>query len=206
MSSSAIPKLCDDAIELANDLNKNYALSNRQKHQKELMIHQTQSTTLQEANKSKGIHCWPCEKKALYWNSKLCAPSALPTTTINVHPNVETVRGAAPVARAPYRLASSEMKELAEQLHELFDKGFIKPSSSPWGALVLFVKKKDKSFRMCIDYHERNKLTMKNRYPLPRIDDLFDQLQRSSVYSKIDLRSGYHQLRVSRRNIPQDRV
>ncbi|GJU53703.1 putative reverse transcriptase domain-containing protein [Tanacetum coccineum] len=95
---------------------------------------------------------------------------------------------AAPVARAPYRLAPSEMKELAEQLQELSDKGFIRLSSSPWGASVLFVKKKDRSFRMCINYRELNKLTVKNRYPLPRIDDLFDQLQGSSVYSKIDLR------------------
>ncbi|GJV12412.1 putative reverse transcriptase domain-containing protein [Tanacetum coccineum] len=94
---------------------------------------------------------------------------------------------------APYRLAPSEMKELSEQLKELSDKGFIRPSSSPWGAPVLFVKKKDGSFRMCIDYRELNKLTVKNRYPLPRIDDLFDQLQGSSVYSKIDLRScGYY--------------
>ncbi|GJR39003.1 putative reverse transcriptase domain-containing protein [Tanacetum coccineum] len=96
------------------------------------------------------------------------------------------------VARAPYRLAPSEMKELAKQLQELSDKGFIRPSSSPWGAPVLFVKKKDGSFRMCIDYRELNKLTIKNRYPLPRIDDLFDQLQGSSVYSKIDLRSAIH--------------
>nr|GEX36279.1 putative reverse transcriptase domain-containing protein [Tanacetum cinerariifolium] len=109
---------------------------------------------------------------------------------------INLVPGAAPVAWAPYRLAPSEMKELAEQLKELSDKGFIRPSSSPWGAQVLFIKKKDGSFRMCIDYRELNKLTIKNRYPLPRIDDLFDQLQRSSVYSKIDLRSGYHQLRV----------
>nr|GFC00164.1 putative reverse transcriptase domain-containing protein [Tanacetum cinerariifolium] len=109
---------------------------------------------------------------------------------------IDLVPGAAPVARAPYRLASSEMKELAEQLKELSEKGFIRPSSSPWGTLVLFVKKKDGSFWMCIDYRELNKLTVKNRYPLPRIDDLFDQLQGSSVYSKIDLRSGYHQLRV----------
>ncbi|GKF14712.1 putative reverse transcriptase domain-containing protein, partial [Tanacetum coccineum] len=79
---------------------------------------------------------------------------------------------------------------------ELPDKGFIRPSSSPWGATVLFVKKKDRSSRMCIDHRELNKLTVKNRYPLPRIDDLFDQLQGSRVYSKIDLRSGYHQLRV----------
>nr|GEU48832.1 RNA-directed DNA polymerase, eukaryota [Tanacetum cinerariifolium] len=104
---------------------------------------------------------------------------------------IDLVPGAAPVARAPYQLTPSEMKELAEQLKDLSDKGFIRPSSSPWGAPVLFIKKKDGSFRMCIDYRELNKLTVKNRYPLPRIDDLFDQLQRSSVYSKIDLRSGY---------------
>nr|GFC93939.1 putative reverse transcriptase domain-containing protein [Tanacetum cinerariifolium] len=97
---------------------------------------------------------------------------------------IDLVPGAAPVARAPYRLAPSEMKELAEQLKELSDKGFIRPSSSPWVAPVLFVKKKDGSFRMCIDYRDLNKLTVKNRYPLPRIDDLFDQLQGSSVYSK----------------------
>nr|GEZ14211.1 hypothetical protein [Tanacetum cinerariifolium] len=90
---------------------------------------------------------------------------------------IELVPGAAPVARAPYRLVPSEMKELAKQFQELSDKGFIRPSSSPWGASVLFVKKKDGSFRMCIDYHELNKLTIKNRYPLPRIDDPFDQLQ-----------------------------
>ncbi|GJR78943.1 putative reverse transcriptase domain-containing protein [Tanacetum coccineum] len=93
--------------------------------------------------------------------------------------------------------------ELSEQLQELSDKGFIRPSSSPWGAPVLFVKKKDGSFRMCIDYRELNKLTVKNRYPLTRIDDLFDQLQGSSIYSKIDLRSGYHQLRVREQDIPK---
>ncbi|GKB48775.1 putative reverse transcriptase domain-containing protein [Tanacetum coccineum] len=90
---------------------------------------------------------------------------------------IDLVPGVCIVARAPYRLAPSEMKELSEQLKELSDKGFIRPSSSPWGAPVLFVKKKDGSFRMCIDYRELNKLTVKNRYPLPRIDDLFDQLQ-----------------------------
>ncbi|GJS11480.1 putative reverse transcriptase domain-containing protein [Tanacetum coccineum] len=103
----------------------------------------------------------------------------------------------------PYRLAPSEMQELSNQLQELTDRGFIRPSTSPWGAPVLFVKKKDGSFRMCIDYRELNKLTIKNRYPLPRIDDLFDQLQGSSVYSKIDLRSGYHQLRVREEDIPK---
>ncbi|GKA12231.1 putative reverse transcriptase domain-containing protein [Tanacetum coccineum] len=105
---------------------------------------------------------------------------------------IELVPSAAPVARAPYRLAPSELKELSDQLKELLEKGFIRPSSSPWGAPVLFVKKKDGSFCMCIDYRELNKLTVKNRYPLTRIDDLFDQLQGSSVYSKIDLQSGVH--------------
>nr|GFB92113.1 putative reverse transcriptase domain-containing protein [Tanacetum cinerariifolium] len=116
--------------------------------------------------------------------------------TRQVEFQINWVPDAAPVARAPYWLAPSEMKDLSEQLKELSDKGIIRHSSSPWGAPVLFVKKKDGSFRMCIDYRELNKPTVKNRYPLPRIDDLFDQLQGSSVYSKIDLRSGYHQFRV----------
>ncbi|GJZ80436.1 putative reverse transcriptase domain-containing protein [Tanacetum coccineum] len=116
---------------------------------------------------------------------------------------IDLIPGAAPVAREPYRLAPSEMKELSNQLQELADRGFIRPSTSPWGAPVLFVKKKDGSFKMCINYWELNKLTIKNRYPLPRIDDLFDQLQGLSVYSKIDLRLGYHQLRVRDEDIPK---
>ncbi|GJW96856.1 putative reverse transcriptase domain-containing protein [Tanacetum coccineum] len=101
---------------------------------------------------------------------------------------IELTPGATPVAKFPYRLAPSELEELSGQLKELQDKGFIRPNSSPWGVSVLFVKKKDGSFRMCIDYRELNKLTVKNRYPLPRIDDLFDQLQGSQFLSKIDLR------------------
>nr|GEW15832.1 putative reverse transcriptase domain, ribonuclease H-like domain, aspartic peptidase domain protein [Tanacetum cinerariifolium] len=93
---------------------------------------------------------------------------------------IELIPGAAPVARVPYHLAPSDLKELSDQLKELSEKGFIRPSSSPWGALVLFIKKKDESFRMCIDYRELNKLTVKNRYPLFRINDLFDQLQDSN--------------------------
>ncbi|GJR13552.1 putative reverse transcriptase domain-containing protein [Tanacetum coccineum] len=116
---------------------------------------------------------------------------------------IELIPRATPVAKSPYRLAPSELEELSGQLKELQDKGFIRPSSSPWGAPVLFVKKKDGSFRMCIDYRELNKLTVKNRYPLPRIDDLFDQLQGSQFFSKIDLRSGYHQLRVHEDDIPK---
>ncbi|GJR24451.1 putative reverse transcriptase domain-containing protein [Tanacetum coccineum] len=125
-----------------------------------------------------------------------CLPPARP-----VEFQIDLIPGAAPIAQAPYRLSLSEMKELSEQLQELSDKGFIRPSSSPWGAPVLFVKKKDGSFRMFIDYRELNKLTVKNRYPLLRINDLFDQLQGSSIYSKIDLRSGYHQLRVREQDI-----
>ncbi|GJW14392.1 putative reverse transcriptase domain-containing protein [Tanacetum coccineum] len=128
-------------------------------------------------------------------------PGLPPTRQVEFQ--IDLVPSVAPVARAPYRLAPSEMKELSEQLQELSDKGFIRPRSSLWGASVLFVKKKDGSFRMCIDYRELNKLTVKNHYPLPRTDDLFDQLQGSSVYSKIDLRSGYHQLRVQEEDIPK---
>ncbi|GJT85268.1 putative reverse transcriptase domain-containing protein [Tanacetum coccineum] len=128
--------------------------------------------------------------------------SSLPPTR-RVKFQINLIPGDAPVARVPYRLAPSEMKELSKQLKELSDKGFIRPSSLPWGAPVLFFKKKDGSFRMCIDYRELNKLTVKNRYPLLRIDDLFDQLQGSSVYLKINLRSGYHQLRVREEDIPK---
>ncbi|KAA0036198.1 pol protein [Cucumis melo var. makuwa] len=100
-------------------------------------------------------------------------------------------------------MAPAELKELKVQLQELLDKGFIRPSVSPWGAPVLFVKKKDGSMRLCIDYRELNKVTVKNRYPLPRIDDLFDQLQGATVFSKIDLRSGYHQLRIKDEDVPK---
>nr|GEY69609.1 putative reverse transcriptase domain-containing protein [Tanacetum cinerariifolium] len=130
-------------------------------------------------------------------------PEELPglSPTRQVEFQIDLIPGAAPVVRAPYRLAPSEMKELSDQLQELSDKGFIIPSSSPWGAPILFVKKKDGS--LCIDYRELNKLTVKNRYPLLRIDDLFNQLQGSSIYSKIDLRLGYHQLRVREADIPK---
>ncbi|KAL0551236.1 hypothetical protein IC582_010322 [Cucumis melo] len=116
---------------------------------------------------------------------------------------IELEPGTVPISRAPYRMAPAELKELKVQLQELLDKGFIRPSVSPWGAPVLFVKKKDGSMRLCIDYRELNKVTVKNRYPLPRIDDLFDQLQGATVFSKIDLRSGYHQLRIKEEDVPK---
>ena len=101
-----------------------------------------------------------------------------------------------PTSIIPYRMDPLELKELKLQLRELLEKGFIRPSVSPWGVLVLFVKKKDGTLRLCVDYRQLKKMTVKKKYPLPRIDDLFDQLKGASVFSKIDLRSGYHQLRI----------
>ena len=106
--------------------------------------------------------------------------------------SIDLAPGTEPVSKAPYRMAPIEMKELDIQLQELLEKGVIRPSVSPWGAPVLFIKKKDGSMSLCIDYRELNKLTIKNRYLLPRIDDLFDQLKGAVYFSKIDLRSGYH--------------
>ncbi|KAL0420383.1 UNVERIFIED_CONTAM: Transposon Ty3-G Gag-Pol polyprotein [Sesamum latifolium] len=116
---------------------------------------------------------------------------------------IETIPGAAPISIAPYRMAPSELKELKKQLEEMLDKGFIRPSISPWGAPVLFVKKKDGSIRLCIDYRHLNRITIKNKYPLPRIDDLLDQLKGATVFSKIDFRSGYWKLRIEEGSIPK---
>ena len=121
-------------------------------------------------------------------------PGLPPTREIEF--TIELLPGTAPISQAPYRMAPAELKELKIQLQELVDKGFIRPSMSPWGAPVLFVRKKDGSMRLCVDYRKLNQVTVKNKYPLPRIDDLFDQLRGAKVFSKIDLRSGYHQLRI----------
>ena len=117
--------------------------------------------------------------------------------------SIEVVQGTTPISRAPYRMAPTELKELKTQLQELLDKGFIQPSVSPWGAPILFVKNKDSTLRMCIDYQQINKVTVKNKYPLPRIEDLFDQLKGASVFSKIDLQSGYYQLWVKEVDVPK---
>ena len=117
--------------------------------------------------------------------------------------DIELHPGTSPISMTPHRMTPVELQELKVQLQELLDKGFIRPSTSPWGAPVLFVKKKDKTLRLCIDYRQLNRVTIKNRYPLPRIDDLFDQLREARVYSKIDLRTGYHQLRVRETDIPK---
>lgn len=114
---------------------------------------------------------------------------------------IDLVPNTAPISIPPYRMAPAELKELNIQLQDLVDKGFIRPSVSPWGAPVLFVRKKDGSLRLCIDYRQLNKVTIKNKYPLPRIDDLFDQLRGATVFSKIDLRSGYHQLKIKESDI-----
>ncbi|GKU99598.1 hypothetical protein SLEP1_g12422 [Rubroshorea leprosula] len=116
---------------------------------------------------------------------------------------IDLVPGTGPISKAPYRMAPTELKELKIQLEELLEKGFIRPAVSPWGAPVLFVKKKDGSMRLCIDYRELNKVTVKNRYPLPRIDNLFDQLKGAQVFSKINLRFGYHQLKIKPDNVPK---
>ena len=116
---------------------------------------------------------------------------------IELHP------GTSPITMTPHRMTSVELQELIIQLHELQDKGFIRLSTSPWGASVLFAKKKDKTLQLCIDYRQLNRVTIKNRYPLSRIDDLFDQLRGARVYFKINLRTGYYQLRLRETDIPK---
>ena len=108
-----------------------------------------------------------------------------------------------PISIAPYQMAPAELKDLKSQLKDLLHKRFIRTSFSLWDAPVLFEKKKDGSLRMCIVYRQLNKVTIKNKYPLPRVDDLFDQIQGASYFSKIDLISGYHQLMVRREDVPK---
>lgn len=117
--------------------------------------------------------------------------------------SIDLVPGTGPISIAPYRMSPVELGKLKEHLEELLEKQFIRSSMSPWGAPVLLVKKKDGTMRLCVDYRQLNKVTIKNRYPLPRIDDLIDQLVGACVFSKIDLRSGYHQIRVKSEDIPK---
>jgi hypothetical protein len=116
---------------------------------------------------------------------------------------IDLIPGTSPIAKRPYRMVAPELAELKKQLRELQRSGFIRPSSSPWGAPVLFIEKKDKSLRMCVDYRSLNEVTIKNKYHLPRIDDLFDQLKGAKHFSKVDLRSGYHQLKIRESDIPK---
>jgi hypothetical protein len=126
-------------------------------------------------------------------------PGLPPRRDIDV--SIELAPGAVPVSWTPYRMSTPELVELKLQLKEMMDKGYIRPSVSPWGAPVLIVKKKDGTLRLCIDYRQLNKVTIKNKYPLPKIDDLFDQLGGVSIFSKIDLRSGYHKVRIKGEDI-----
>jgi hypothetical protein len=116
---------------------------------------------------------------------------------------IELQPGTAPISKRHYRMPPKELAELKNQLQELLDKGYIRPSSSPWGCPALFVKKKDGSLRLCVDYRPLNAVTIKNKYPLSRINVLFDQLARSNVFSKTDLRSDYHQIKIQPCDIPK---
>jgi hypothetical protein len=116
---------------------------------------------------------------------------------------IKLIPGTAPISKRAYRVSELELVELKKQIADLLEKDYIRPSTSPWATPVLFVEKKDGTKRMCIYYRSLNEVTIKNKYPLPRIEDLFDQLRGASVFSKIDLRSGYHQLRIRPSNIPK---
>ena len=116
---------------------------------------------------------------------------------------IDLIPGTSPIAQQPYRMGPKELVELKEQLDELEEKGFIRESVSPWGTPVIFVDKRDGGRRMCGDYRNLNNVTIKNKYPLPRIQDLFDQVKGAGVFSKIDLRSGYHQIKIKEEDIPK---
>jgi hypothetical protein len=136
-------------------------------------------------------------------------PDVFPDKLLGMPPDrdiefaIELQPGTAPISKRPYRMPPVELAELKKQLQELLDKGFIRPSNSPWGCPALFVKKKDESIRLCVDYRPLNAVTIKNKYPLPRIDVLFDQLVGAKVFSKIDLRFGYHQNKIRASDIPK---
>ncbi|GJY33098.1 hypothetical protein Tco_0417567 [Tanacetum coccineum] len=219
MTQAAIRKLVADSIvatleEVANitqrlidQVLKHGSVQGTNDHKKKLMIERTPPTTTTTVTTTVTMITTNSKIEGKKVSGLMLPPRLITKSILKTKDMQETFLGAVLVARAPYRLAPSEMQEPMKKCpiqFKIADRGFIQPSTSPWGAPVLFVKKKDGSFRMCIDYRELNKLTVKNRYPLPRIDDLFDQLQGSSVYSKIDLRSGYHQLRVRDEVIPQD--
>jgi hypothetical protein len=136
-------------------------------------------------------------------------PDVLPNELPGMPPDrdvefvIELQPGTAPISKRPYRMPPNELAELKLQLQELLDKGYIRPSASPWGCPALFVKKKDHSLRLCVDYRPLIAVTTKNKYPLPRIDILFDQLAGAKIFSKIDLRSGYHQIKIRPSDIPK---
>jgi hypothetical protein len=116
---------------------------------------------------------------------------------------IDLLPGTGPIAKRPYCMSIDELAKVKKQLDELISKEYIRPSASPWGSPILFVKKKDGSMRMCVNYQNQNTVTIKNKYPLPRIDDLLDQLRGAKYFSKIDLRSGYHQMKIRESDIPK---
>jgi len=136
-------------------------------------------------------------------------PDVFPDDLLGLPPDrdvefkIELLPGTAPISRRPYRMPPNELAKLKTQLNELLKKGLIHPSYSPWGCPAIFVKKKDQSLRICVDYRPLNAVTIKNKYPLPRIDILFDQLSKVKVFSKIDLRSGYHQIKIRPEDVPK---
>jgi hypothetical protein len=136
-------------------------------------------------------------------------PDVFPKELPGMPPNrdieflIELLPCIAPISKRPYRMPTNDLEEIKKQIKELLEKGYIRPSSSPWGAPVLLVEKKDGTLRMVVDYRSLNEVTIKNKYPLPMINDLFDQLVEASVFSKIDLRSGYHQLKIREQDIPK---
>jgi hypothetical protein len=167
------------------------------------------------------IRCKPNHEKKITFMSALEAKSVEEVPVVCEYPDVfleelpsmqpnrdvdfviDLLPSTRPIAKRPYRMSVDELEELKKQLKELSNKGYIKPSASPWGSPILFVKKKDGSMRMCIDYQNLNAVTVKNKYPLPRIDDLLDQLKDAKFFSKIDLRSRYHQMKIRPEDIPK---
>jgi hypothetical protein len=147
----------------------------------------------------------PVEKIPIVYDYPYVFPDELPgmPPDRDIEFAIELQPGTAPISKRPYRMPPAELAELKKQLQELLDKGFIRPSTSPWGCPALFLKKKDESLRLCVDYRPLNAVTIKNKYPLPRIDVLFDQLVGAKVFSKIDLRSGYHQIKIRASDIPK---
>jgi hypothetical protein len=139
-----------------------------------------------------------CEYPEVFSKELLCK-----TPDRDIEFSIELLPGTAPISKRAYRMDVKDLIELKKQIEELLEKGFIRPSLSPWGAPVLFVNKKDGSRRMCVDYRSLNEVTIKNKYPLPRIEDLFDQIRGAKIFSKIDLRSGYHQLKIRTEDIPK---
>ena len=116
---------------------------------------------------------------------------------------IELIPGTAPISQRPYRMNPEELVELKKQLADMLSKGLVRPSASPWGSPIIFVDKRDGTTRLCVDYRKLNDVTIKNKYPLPKIEDLFDQMNGARVFSKIDLRTGYHQLKIREKDIPK---